>query len=96
MVIATCGHDITEDFLAGKMINISVKDHDKAGNKIVTYKTVCRKCYRWHKRKRLILKNEKQENDWLYFVTKSSQKWLYFITFGYLYLVANCGNIIKQ
>lgn len=58
MIIASCGHEITT--ITGYPIKI--KKHDEfdydTGQriKVEEYLCVCEKCYKWYKRKKLIIK----------------------------------------
>ena len=62
-IIATCGHKLKES--EGMGTTIAVKDYSKDGSRAVAWITVCDKCLKWYKRKKLILKTEKEENKWL-------------------------------
>lgn len=62
MIIATCGHQLTEAEDFGTMI--AVKQYARDGGKAVGFPVVCDKCLKWYKRKKLILNNQ-QQAEWL-------------------------------
>jgi hypothetical protein len=62
MIIATCGHQLKEK--EGLGINIAVKDSIDNCRGIISYITVCEKCLKWYKKKKLILETEKERKTW--------------------------------
>lgn len=60
-VIATCGHDITDD----KGIFVGIKDHDREGNRVVSFPVLCKECYRMYVENDLVLPTEQDQEDWL-------------------------------
>lgn len=70
MVIGTCGHQLTEAESQGFNNYISIMDHDREGNKAVSYMTVCNACKDRYAERGLILKNEGQINDYFFGIIK--------------------------
>ena len=62
-VIATCGHTLTEE--KGLGTTIAVKDYCKDGSKAIGYPTLCNKCLKWYREKKLELKTEEEQERWL-------------------------------
>jgi hypothetical protein len=62
-IIATCGHILTEE--EGLGITIAVKDYCKDGSKAIGYPTLCNKCLKWYRKKKLELKTEAEQERWL-------------------------------
>ena len=62
-VIAACGHKLTET--EGLGITIPVKDYCKDGSKAIGYPTLCNKCLKWYRKKKLELKTEPEQKRWL-------------------------------
>ena len=59
----TCGHRITGKELEHN--GISIKEYDETGRQVVCSMVVCDKCLKWWKKRKLILHNQKEEEDWL-------------------------------
>lgn len=70
MVIGTCGHQLTEKEAEGFRNYISIMDHDRTGNKAVSYMTVCDECKKKYAEKGLILRDEKDINDYFFDIIK--------------------------
>lgn len=47
-VIATCGHELTEE--EGLGIMIAIPDTTREGDKCTSYPVVCNKCLEWYKK----------------------------------------------
>ena len=62
-IIATCGHELKKSEELG--IAIAIKDFHKDGSKAVSYITVCKKCFKWYKKKKLILETGEEIDDYL-------------------------------
>ncbi len=62
-VIATCGHKLTEE--EGLGTTIPIKDYCKDGSKAIGYPTLCNKCLKWHRKKKLELKTDNEQERWL-------------------------------
>lgn len=62
-VIATCGHKLTEQ--EGLGTTIAVKDHCKDGSRAIGYPTLCNKCLKLYRKKKLELKTEDEQKRWL-------------------------------
>lgn len=65
MVIGTCGHQLTQAESEGFDNYISIMDHDRSGNKVVSYMTVCNECKKIFDKRKLILKNDTEVNDYI-------------------------------
>jgi len=63
MIIASCGHELTEKENLG--ITILIKSRTKKGNKAVSYINVCNKCFERYKKENLILKTDEDVNKYL-------------------------------
>jgi hypothetical protein len=61
-VIATCGHELTEK--EGLGITVAIKEFDKFGDKIVSYPTLCAKCLKKYKKRKLILNSQEEIENW--------------------------------
>ena len=61
-IIASCGHKV-EDF--DDLHDIAVREYSKDFSNAVAYKSVCRECLDWYYKQNLLLKNEKEELEWL-------------------------------
>lgn len=59
MIIATCGHKVTEE--TENFIN--TKDYSRGGDRVVSSQTVCNECLSLYKDE--ILYTKKQEEKWL-------------------------------
>jgi hypothetical protein len=44
IIIATCGHKISDKWFKGKAGEIIIKDFDRDGDKCASYLNVCKKC----------------------------------------------------
>ena len=67
-LIGTCQHKLTNEEFTNftySINNISVKEYDKEGRRVVCYMVVCDKCLEWWKKKKLILHNENEQREWL-------------------------------
>ena len=62
-IIGTCGDTLTDRMFTNN--NISVKEYDKEGGRVIRSMVVCDKCLKWWRKKKLILHNEKEEERWL-------------------------------
>lgn len=59
MIIATCGHDVTNEKDLGTLI--AVAEYSREGTFAVGHPVVCEKCLKWYKKRNLILTEEQQE-----------------------------------
>lgn len=63
MIIATCGHTLTEDEDQG--INCSLMGYTREDNRCIKYVTYCTKCYLRAVKDGSVLFDEGEENKWL-------------------------------
>lgn len=62
MVIATCGHTLTEKENMGT--TIYVKEYSNDGTKAISYKTLCDKCVKMYRKNKLELKTQQERDNW--------------------------------
>ena len=62
MIIASCGHELTEDEGFGN--HISIVDWDRENKRCICHLTVCDVCMKWYKSKHLILTQEEIDHFW--------------------------------
>lgn len=63
MMIATCGHDIGNEFVADTVV--VVKGVTREGVNAVSVRTACKKCREDYERVGLVLHNPDEESAWL-------------------------------
>ena len=78
-IIATCGHKLKES--EGMGTTIAVKDYSKDGSRAVAWITVCDKCLKWYKRKKLIFMAAKEIQEYL--IKKHKNKITDILEIGY-------------
>ena len=62
-IIASCGHLLTKE--EGLGTTIAVKDYCRDGDKAIAYPTLCNKCLKWYRKKKLELKTEEEQKCWI-------------------------------
>ena len=63
MIIATCGHTLTEDEDQG--INCSLGGYTREGNRCIEYVCYCTECYNEAVKDGIVLFDEGEENKWV-------------------------------
>lgn len=58
MIIATCQHEISLNWLNIGKGEIAVKEKDCMGEDCITYLVVCPKCLKWYQKENLIIKKQ--------------------------------------
>lgn len=61
-IIATCGHELTEH--EGLGTTIAIKDYSRDGSRAISYPTLCDKCLKWYRKKKLELKTKQEQRKW--------------------------------
>ena len=60
MIIATCGHEIIENYGI-----TAIKGYSKDGSHVIDFPVLCKKCLESYKKIGLILETEAEQNEWL-------------------------------
>ena len=61
-ITASCGHKVDD---IDDLHNVSVREYARDWSNAVSYKSVCQECLDWNYKQNLLLKNEKEELEWL-------------------------------
>jgi hypothetical protein len=62
-IIATCGHTLSKE--EGLGTTIAIKDYERDGSRSISYPTLCNKCLKWYRKKKLELKTKEEQDCWL-------------------------------
>ncbi len=62
MIIASCGHTLTDNEDLGKMI--AVKSYTREGKRAIDNLVVCDKCLRDYENNNQLVKSKTEENEW--------------------------------
>jgi hypothetical protein len=63
--IGTCGHELPFDWEHSGAANVAVKDYDRADNRAIAYRVVCRDCRIRYADAGQLLATEPQREHWL-------------------------------
>ena len=64
MIIASCGHEISLGWHSDEKSTVEYKDFDD-GKPVVVGAVFCEECRKKFARKKLIIKNKQEREDWL-------------------------------
>jgi hypothetical protein len=64
-IVATCCHEITAEWMNDANSRVHVRTYDTCGNPAVSYEILCLNCLRARADEGLILKDEKEVNEFL-------------------------------
>jgi hypothetical protein len=73
-ITASCHHQISVEWAMGGESTITVKAYTRDAHRASSYMSVCPACLKWYKREGLILKTEKQKQDWYKYGNRKPKK----------------------
>jgi hypothetical protein len=62
---ATCGHQISSEWMSSGEGDIATKGHTKEGRRCINYQVVCSKCKKWWEEEKLIFYSEEEGEEWM-------------------------------
>lgn len=64
-MVGTCGHELPDVWWASAESYVAIKDETREGQRAVSVNHVCPECKARYEEQNLVLKTEKEEQEWL-------------------------------
>lgn len=63
--IGTCGHELPHEWEHSGAAQVAVKEHNRQGDRVIAWRTVCRECRGLYADAGVLLATEPQRQRWL-------------------------------